>query len=300
MIKTKDLYMQACYASPDIHEMSDDELTKLQSHLRKMYLEIEEVCDRHQLTVMVAFGSALGAVRHNGFIPWDDDIDLLMPRKDYDRLINDYADELPSRYRIFAPNSKNGPIYRFAKVVDTETRFLTPGSTNSEKKGIFVDIFPLENACMKENRRKFYRFGMCFLMYVATSVADYEARNKEYKKLMSFSRKGLFNYYFRNAIGSLFSFRSASWWYDKFDSHATKFKECEHYMVPSGSYRKYSFMPQDRDIYLPIRKVKFDDIEVYIPNQVERHLEIYFGNWQQVPPPEKRWRHFVKEIRYGE
>lgn len=149
MLSTRNLYMQACYKSKDLYQMTDEERLKLQAHLRQMYLEIEKVCDRHGLRMMVAYGSALGALRHQGFIPWDDDLDLLMPREDYDRLINNYADELPQQYKVFAPNSKNGPICRFTKVVDTTTRFLGPGAKDSEKReylliSLLWKILPLQ------------------------------------------------------------------------------------------------------------------------------------------------------------
>lgn len=82
--------------------MTDEERSRLQEHLRKMYLEIEKVCDRHSLRMCTGYGTVLGAIRHKGFIPWDDDMDLLMPREDYDKLINLYADELPDNLKIFA------------------------------------------------------------------------------------------------------------------------------------------------------------------------------------------------------
>ena len=90
ILRTQNLYMQACRKSSDVHELTSDELKRLQSHLLKMYKELESLCVKHNLTVMLAYGSVLGAVRHGGFIPWDDDLDVFMPRKDYELLINRY------------------------------------------------------------------------------------------------------------------------------------------------------------------------------------------------------------------
>ena len=118
IIRTKDLLQEACYASDDVHLMTDEERTRLQQHLLGMYKEIEAVCVKNDLTVMLAYGSVLGAVRHGGFIPWDDDLDLFMPRRDYELLINEYADELPAHLKVYAPNCKNGTFGRFAKVID--------------------------------------------------------------------------------------------------------------------------------------------------------------------------------------
>ena len=213
--------MQACKNSKDLHVMTDEERNKLQAHLRQIYLDIEKVCQKHNLQMMVAYGTVLGALRHKGFIPWDDDIDLMMPRKDYDLLVNKYAEELPAKYKIFSPNSKNGPIYRFAKVVDTTTRFTLTPSIATEKNGIFVDIFPLENAFTSKLRIRWTQLKACFLMYVATSVANWRSESKEEKLLMTTSIAGSFIFYLRQSIGFLFSWRSPEKWYDTFDKAVT-------------------------------------------------------------------------------
>lgn len=299
LFSTRDLYMEACHKSKDLHAMTDDERTRLQAHLRKMYVEIEKVCDRHNLTVMLAYGSVLGAMRHKGFIPWDDDIDLFMPRADYDKLINLYADELPQNYKIYAPNSKNGPIARFAKVVDVNTRFVTPGGDrNSEKSGIFVDIFPLENAPKGNIAIKWQQFKACLFMYLASSVAGYESRNKKYKTLMCTSFAGSFNYYFRNALGFLFSWKKSEFWNDLFDRMVTNHSYSGAFSVPTGGPALRYFLPVPDDVLLPVRRVKFDDIEAYIPHRAEKHLEDEYGDWHQIPPENKRWMHFIEEIRY--
>ena len=140
MFSTKDLYMKACMRSTKLHAMTDSEKSRLQAHLRKMYLEIEKVCNRHNLRMCTGYGTVLGAIRHQGFIPWDDDMDILMPREDYNKLISLYADELPDNLKVFAPNSKRKAIYRFAKVVDTNTRLLFPGAdANDIANGVFID-----------------------------------------------------------------------------------------------------------------------------------------------------------------
>ena len=69
MLSTKDLYMKACMQSKELHAMTDKERSHLQEHLRNMYLEIEKVCDRHNLRMCTGYGTVLGAIRHKAFIP---------------------------------------------------------------------------------------------------------------------------------------------------------------------------------------------------------------------------------------
>lgn len=292
--------MQACHNSKDLYEMTEEERLKLQAHLRKMYVEFEKVCDRHGLRVMVAYGSVLGALRHQGFIPWDDDMDLLMPREDYDRFINEYADELPSQYKMYAPNSKNGPIYRFAKMVDTSTRFLGPGIEDSEKHGIYLDIFALENTPTNMTVVKLRRLLTCGLEVIASCVQEAQDVNDFYKNLMCSTPAGKRTYKVRRFIGKLCSFFSAERWFDIYDNFVHYKKDTGYYAVPTGESGKWRyFQPYSKDLYLPVKRMKFDDIEVYVPNQAERHCEIEYGDWHWIPPVEDRWQHFIKELKFN-
>lgn len=298
MIATKDLYMQACHNSNVLHQMTDEERFQLQAHLRQMYLDVEKICDKHNLTIMLAYGSVLGAVRHQGFIPWDDDMDVCMPREDYDKFVKIYALELPERYKVFAPNG-NSPISRFAKVVDTTTRFLTPGEGDgSEKCGIFLDIFPLENTPVNKWHIKYRMYVTFFLEYVATSVSQYVTKSEDYKQLMNYSKATRRNYRFRNFIGMLFSWRSYEGWLRSIDKFTQYSKDTGYYARPVGPAGYKSFMPVEKSIYTPVSRGKFDDIEVYLPNQPIAFCEMQYGDWQKLPPEEERWQHFIKDIKF--
>lgn len=295
---TRELYMQACHRAKDLHAMTAEERERLQAHLRKMYKEIETVCDRHGLIVMLAYGSVIGALRHKGFIPWDDDIDLFMPREDYDKLINVFAHELPPNYKIFAPNSKNGPIYRFAKVIDTSTRFITPGADRSlETKGVFVDIFPLENAPINRRDIRWQQFKSSTIMYIATSVVSYKCNNKKYKKIMCSTIPGAFNFCFRWIIGFLFSWATPEQWFNIFDCSVRHNTKTGYYNIPSAGPKQKYFLPMKKSLFEPVRKVPFDDIEAYIPHEAETLLELEYGDWHKIPSEQERWVHFIEEIK---
>lgn len=103
--------------------------------------EIHKFCMEHGITYFLSSGTLLGAVRHKGYIPWDDDLDLYMPRESYERFLQLYQDE--GRYRIFAPDRTNDYYYTFAKLVDTST-LLVEQETRGFKIGVYVDIFPLD------------------------------------------------------------------------------------------------------------------------------------------------------------
>lgn len=124
-------------------DMANYDIRKLQLRLLDILLAIDKVCREHGLRYCICGGTMLGAVRHGGFIPWDDDLDISMPRPDYDRLIAHAGEWLPKPFELVC--AENGPSYPlpFAKVQDATTTLI-------ERKhlyylgGIYVDIFPFD------------------------------------------------------------------------------------------------------------------------------------------------------------
>ena len=120
-------------------EISFDEAKKVSL---KILIDIAKFCDEHDLTYFLGYGTLIGAVRHKGFIPWDDDIDITMPRKDYNEFIRSYNAD-GNRYRVIAPSDKSSR-HSYAKVIDTHTVKIEPMLAYDYPLGIDVDIFPMD------------------------------------------------------------------------------------------------------------------------------------------------------------
>lgn len=115
---------------------------------------INQVCTENNLTYYLSGGTLLGAVRHKGFIPWDDDIDIMMPRKDYDRLFEIWPKE--SYYKALNHKNTHNFPYAFGKVIDRRTIKIEPIRESCQVIGVDVDIFPIDN--LPETDREIKRF----------------------------------------------------------------------------------------------------------------------------------------------
>lgn len=294
MFKSRNNYAIGCQAVDCRSVMTDEERKSLQRHLLKMYKDVEAVCLRHNLNICLAFGSVLGAVRHGGFIPWDDDMDLYMPRADYDRLLNEFADELPVNYQVIAPNYKNNGYARFAKIVDLKTRFVELGAENARHPlGVFLDIFPLENinpeTKIANKLRKYRSFAA---MFIANAVSQYKSKSEILKQIMTSTSAGRTNYRIRQLVGLIFSFRSYEKWLNSVDNINRYDRITGYVHCPSAIYSNPWHEVKYED-YFPPKEVPFDGSTALIPNKAKEYLVRSYGNWEKVPPENERWQHFI-------
>ena len=118
-------------------------MTELQNRLLIMLKWFHEFCVEHNLRYFALGGTLLGAIRHKGFIPWDDDIDVGMPRADYNKLM-ELSDQIQSPYVLETPQSPAKDfIYAYCKLFNTDTTLIEKRKKNM-KRVIYIDIFPLD------------------------------------------------------------------------------------------------------------------------------------------------------------
>ena len=106
---------------------------------------IASVCEENNIGYYLAYGTLLGAIRHHGFIPWDDDIDIYMLREDYMKFIEIAKEHIHHRYKLLSIYNDDDYYYEFAKVVDSNTKLKINNVKQIKKEGVWVDIFPLDN-----------------------------------------------------------------------------------------------------------------------------------------------------------
>ncbi|MBD5403150.1 LicD family protein [bacterium] len=294
MLSTKNILIQITNSGKG-KELSREELSKLQEHLFKMYRDIESVCARHGLNLCLAYGNVIGAMRHNGWIPWDDDLDIHMSREDYDLFLKKYAHELPPQYKVSSYLTEGGSYARFAKIIDTSTVHVPIGGEKTEDSGVFIDIFPIDNVPTGKFRNKLCRVWSLFMMYTATSVMQVEENSREWRDLMFSSKAGKANWRFRQAWGRVFSFASSRIWHRWIEqfAHNKKYTGMCHVMADLAvCYRQVP-----ADFYFPFRQIDLPHIgKVYIPNKYDEYLSVSYGDWRKIPKDADKWHHYVREL----
>lgn len=294
MLATKDILMQIANSGKS-KELSREDLLRLQRHLIKMYRDIESVCTRHGLGICLAYGNVIGAMRHNGWIPWDDDLDIHMSRHDYDLFLSKYASELPPQYKVSSYLSEGGSYARFAKIIDTSTVFVPLAGEKTDLTGVFIDIFPIDNVPDQPVLNKLRRVWAFFLMYTASSVMQVEEKSKAYKDLMFTTKAGRANWRIRQAWGRIFSFASSRTWHRWIEKYARNKKHTGSMHVMADLAVCYKSVPES--YYFPFREIKLPEIgRIHIPNNYDEYLKLSYGDWRKVPDDADKWHHYISEM----
>ena len=248
------------------------------------------ICEAQGLRYFCAGGTAIGAVRHQGMIPWDDDIDVFMPRPDYDRFLVLAAHSMPEGYELLSPYAtKDYPMY-FAKMCNARTTLL-----ENERIpcvfGLYIDIFPLDGACddvetCYREKRRFKR-----LMNKLEAVSTHNSFG-EYVGLLTKRRE-----WGRFAVKTVaFCCRSwlRRWLLKQMDSiaYGHDYALSSRVVTYSGAYQRQEIYPK---AWLETPQMfAFEGLMVNLPHDYDAYLRHFFGDYMTLPPVEQRASHHQK------
>ena len=281
--------------------LAGDALKKLQNVELDMLKDVIEVADRNSVNYSLSGGSVLGAVRHKGFIPWDDDIDINMPRKDFDRFKRIFEKELSEKYELCAPELGQDYGMAMSQIKKRGTVYRSFNELSQKESGICIDIFVMENVPDNRVARTIHgvfslAFGYmlsCRKTYEDIScLKEYFKENRELKKVfMKKARIGRLFFFLSLNQASWLTWRCYSW---------CRNEESEYITIPSG--RKHYFGEIGKRAEMcRMKKVPFETIMVNIPKGAERYMERLYGtDYMELPPEEKRERHPIMELDFGE
>ena len=260
--------------------LSSEKIAKLKNIEIDILKEFVSVCNKLNLRYYIIAGTLIGAIRHGGFIPWDDDIDIAMPRDDYEKFISQGQALLPSY--LFIQTSKTDPEYAFnyAKIRNSNTTFMEESNRNLHiNSGVFVDIFVLDNFPEGILRRKYIMFKDKVYLTAIGKVF--------YRKSIS---KGL---RLRQRITDLL-FKSPYDARNKRERYISSFKKSALVHNFSSIYSEKEIVPWQW--YGEGVAVDFEGIKVNAPAEYDLLLRHIYGDYMKLPPEEKRVSHHTTDV----
>lgn len=251
-------------------------LSPLQNKLLIMLDWFHNYCKDNNIKYYIAGGTVIGAARHQGFIPWDDDIDIVLPRDDYERLLRLFTKKI-DHYVLESPYSgANDYLYSFSKLYDTNTT-LIERKQKEIKRGIYIDIFPLDGigntqADVNHNFSKYYKL---YSLFLARTCAVRSGRSK-IKNLSVILAQLIPSFIINNS-------RLAK----TIDEIASKYGSDMKYVGNlMGAYGKKEIVK--KELFGSPTLYKFESIEVFGPEKIDEYLTYIYGDWRKLPPLEKQ------------
>ncbi len=261
-----------------------NDLQKKQLEILKAFIK---VCEKYNLKYFLVGGSCIGAIRHHGFIPWDDDVDVGMPRPDYDKFMTLQKEYEGTPYFIQNWKSDKNYCYNFAKLRDSSTTFIENYWANTRMNhGVWVDIFPIDGMSYNDiiPAKKFKRLVSRNWWNVYMSYFSSMKRK--------FHKATFFKDLWCNFLGVVFWPLNIGKWRQKHNEKKAKKIPFEKSILAGnlfGTNPKKEAMK--KEIFTEFVQVPFEDIMVSVPKDYDSYLKNLFGDYMKLPPENQRVGH---------
>lgn len=286
------------HRSDMIRRMTLEESFAVKQLLVEMYRDLATICENNGLKLYLVGGSALGAVRHKGFIPWDDDLDIAMKRSDYNNLTSLLAKgALGEKYEYSCPGHGSDSNCLFLKIFRKGTVYTELANSSPEfPHGVFIDVFPIDIAPAPGIKRNIKGLISNILSFVSVSVLFAQYPSEDFKTFMAQDKTAQKRYKLRITIGQLFRlFGNHRRWAIWFDQFVQAKKETGFFTIPTGRKHYIGEILED-ETFFPGTEGLFEDMKVLLPQDIDKYLSNLYGDYMTLPPEEKRECHYIMKL----
>lgn len=253
-------------------------MTEKQEYLLKLFREVDEICREHNLRYVLAGGSLIGALRHEGFVPWDDDVDLYMPRSDWEKFVEICKTELPPNREIQCSEVDRNYTNSFPRYASTNTCAIHKSQIiGKDCGGEIIDILTLDPIPADDREYEKYRTHMMIYSDLINISVGYSDR---WEIPASMYLKYLLSYIFLGKKRTLEKLEKIMFSYNE--------EECDRYAMRWGGC-PFLF---DKDMMFPVKEGIFEGQKAMIPNKCSDYLIWHYGDeWSYMPPHHSREGH---------
>lgn len=281
--------------------LDEEGFRRLQRSVLEISFDVMAFCDEHNIEYMLIGGSCLGAVRHNGIIPWDDDVDLGMSRDSFEDFCRLFPEsELAEKYNLMIPGKTPGYVLMHAQVQAKNTVFRGKDDF-SDDSGIPIDIFIIEDAPDNPLVRKAHGFG-CLAFGFLQSARKFAEYADHYRMLAENDPQLLKVVNAKIRIGRFLKPWSLDAWTRLTNKMNSRYRNSKStYVTIPADENHYFGALQPRGQLLPASGGTFEGRNVSLPHQSSEYLSFTYGEDYMTPPEEgSRETHLILEIDFGE
>lgn len=297
VLETNEILKERLSRKAGLHQLTKEETERVKAVVLETSLDIIGLCEELSIPYMLGGGSALGAVRHQGFIPWDDDIDLNISRQYIDRLLDAVEERYPQKYYVEAPLRTPGYLSSFIQIHRRGTIFQEYLVQDKENCGIKIDIFVVENtydhAVMRWLHGFFVQAGLfllsCYRMF---------AWREEFRNLADGDRKASLVMKIKSllgipiAIAPRFFYRCVQKSMQMCRNHNSRYVT-----IPSG--RKHFFGEMyKRDPFMKTQAMEFEKHQFQVTTDYDSYLTNLYGDYRVLPPENHREHHVIYDLKF--
>jgi len=268
---------------------------KTLKHLQSLELmilkEFINICEENNLTYYMYAGSLLGTIRHQGFIPWDDDLDVVMFREDFERFKEIFINNSHNKIKLLSIETEKDYFHLLAKLMLKDTLFEEEWVNQVDFNiGINIDVFVLDDLS-NNNFKRNYQLKKAFLYNKLLIMSKIKLDDLPFlTKLITH-----FGYYVLNLLRI-----KPRWIYKRCLNFLKKYQNenAEFVFDISATAEEY---PQifNKNEFKKVKKAKFEDIEVNIPANYDEILKSLYGEYMKLPPEEERYNHIAETLDFG-